>query len=151
MALAYASDNPTADTGQTVVFRVYNATGVQVGGDIAATEQNGLAYYSADYPTAPAGEYLVRVFSNGQLVAQDSYKWSGSREVTASDEVFGDVSENGETYGEGFRLIRADAAGSVNKPGDGTYTIQSADGATARITGQASVNNGREITATDGS
>jgi hypothetical protein len=60
------------------------------------------------------------------------------------------VMENGETYAEQMRLIRADAAGTVNQAADGTYAIRDAADSKNRIEGDDSANNGRDITATDG-
>ena len=62
--------------------------------------------------------------------------------------VFGMVMEDGETFAEAMRLIRAEAAGSIVRSGD-THTIKSADGGTDRIVATAN-ESGRTVTATDG-
>ena len=60
------------------------------------------------------------------------------------------VMENGETFAEGFRIIRADAAGKINQAVDGSYAIRDAADSKNRIIGDDAVNNGRDITSTDG-
>lgn len=60
------------------------------------------------------------------------------------------IMENGETFAEQMRLIRADAAGKVNQAADGTYAIRDAADGKNRIEGDDSANNGRDITLTDG-
>lgn len=66
-------------------------------------------------------------------------------------QVFSRVMENGETYEQQFRIVRADAAGSIQAETDGTYVVKSADGQTDRISGTAAANGGRTVTNTDGS
>ena len=56
--------------------------------------------------------------------------------------------ENGESYAEAMRLIRAEAAGTIVKTGV-LHEIKSADGAKTRITSNAD-EDGRVVTATDG-
>ncbi len=68
--------------------------------------------------------------------------------ITVED-IFDRVGENGETFGESLVLIRANAAGSIEQDGAGSYKIKSADGLTDRIEGDPAVNDGRDITATD--
>ena len=58
------------------------------------------------------------------------------------------ILENGETYAEAIRLIRAEAAGDIEKIGD-VHRIKSADGLRDRITATANA-EGRDVTATDG-
>ena len=60
------------------------------------------------------------------------------------------VMEDGETFAEQIRLIRADAAGTIVEQTDGNYVIKSRDGVTDRITGDDAPNGGRTISATDG-
>jgi hypothetical protein len=74
--------------------------------------------------------------------------------VTAQDkidiinELMTRVMENGETYAEAFRLIRAEAAGTITRTGT-AHKIKSADGLTDRIEATAD-ENGRTVTAVDG-
>lgn len=56
--------------------------------------------------------------------------------------------ENGETFAEAMRLIRAEAAGSIVKVGD-VHRVKSNDGAKDRIVATAD-EAGRTITGTDG-
>lgn len=58
------------------------------------------------------------------------------------------VLENGESYAEAMRLIRAEAAGTIVKTGD-QHEIKSSDGAKNRIVATAD-ETGRSVTSTDG-
>ena len=59
------------------------------------------------------------------------------------------VVEDGETFEEALRLIRAEAAGTITRAGT-THRIKSKDGLTDRIIANADA-DGRTVTATDGS
>jgi hypothetical protein len=63
--------------------------------------------------------------------------------------VFSHVSENGETFGDAVKLMRAAAAGTVVQQPDGSYVIKSADGTINRVTGDDAANSGRTISAVD--
>lgn len=68
--------------------------------------------------------------------------------VAIIDELMTRVMENGETFAEAMRLIRAEAAGSIVKTGD-EHSIKAADGSTERI--QATANeNGRTVNSVNG-
>jgi hypothetical protein len=69
--------------------------------------------------------------------------------VDIIDELMTRIMENGETFAEALKLIRAEAAGSITKSGT-THNIKSADGVTNRITAIADA-DGRTVIATDGS
>jgi hypothetical protein len=58
--------------------------------------------------------------------------------------------ENGETFAEQIRLIRADAAGKIVQAVDGSYAIRDAADSKDRIVGDDSANGGRDIISTDG-
>lgn len=58
------------------------------------------------------------------------------------------IMENGETFEEQTRLIRAEAAGSIVKVGD-VHSIRNAANTKTRITATAD-EDGRDVTATDG-
>jgi len=79
--LQYYGD-PVVDTGLTVVARVYNSSGVQVGSDVATTEVGALAIYRGDMPVAIDGEYGVRFFSGTLLLGQETIFWDGTAERT---------------------------------------------------------------------
>ena len=79
--LQYYGD-PVVDTGLTVVARVYNSSGVQVGSDVATTEVGSLAIYGGDMPVAAAGNYGVRFFSDTLLLGQSEISWDGAAERT---------------------------------------------------------------------
>ncbi len=65
--------------------------------------------------------------------------------------IFGNVMEDGETFAQAMRLIRAAAAGDIVQLADGSYKIKSKDELQDRIEGDDSANAGRDITATDSS
>lgn len=67
--------------------------------------------------------------------------------VAIIDELMTRVMENGETFAEQQLLIRAEAAGSIEKTGT-LHKIKSADGITDRITATAD-ENGRNVSAVD--
>jgi hypothetical protein len=79
--LQYYGD-PVVDTGLTVVARVYNSSGVQVGSDVATTEVGALAIYRGDMPVAVEGNYGVRFFSDTLLLGQETIFWDGTAERT---------------------------------------------------------------------
>ena len=70
-----------AQTGLTIVAKVYTAAGVQVGDDIACAEAGALGIYTGDMPTAVNGVYGVRfIDSDGNLVGQGEIDWDGTKE-----------------------------------------------------------------------
>jgi hypothetical protein len=71
-------------------------------------------------------------------------------EALNSELVFTRQMENGETFEDQTRLIRADAAGDVDEPVDGTYAIRDAADTKDRIVGTQTANGGRNVTSTDG-
>jgi hypothetical protein len=79
--LQYYGD-PAVDAGLTVVARVYDSSGVQVGSDVATTEVGALAIYRGDMPVAIDGEYGVRFFSGTLLLGQETISWDGTAERT---------------------------------------------------------------------
>jgi hypothetical protein len=62
--------------------------------------------------------------------------------------VMGHIMENGETFAEQTRLMRAEAAGTIVRTGD-LHEVKSASGAKNRITANAN-EDGRLVTSTDG-
>ena len=75
---------PSTQSGLTVIARVYDNTGTQVGSDVSTTESGSLAIYTGDMPTASAGQYGVRFFESGQTdpLGTSYIDWDGSAEVT---------------------------------------------------------------------
>lgn len=68
-------------TGLTVVARIYDSTGTQVGSDIPCSEAGSLAIYVGDVPFGtPAGQYGIRFFSGTTLLGQGTLEWSGTVE-----------------------------------------------------------------------
>jgi len=74
-----------AESGLTVVGRVYNSAGTQVSTDVATTEVGILAIYIGDMPTAGAGVYAVRFFDGTVLIGQGTIDWDGAAETTLVD------------------------------------------------------------------
>lgn len=68
-------------TGLTVIAKVYNYAGDQVGSDISCTEAGSLAIYKGNMPTAPLGQYGVRFFNGSILLGQGMINWDGSKEM----------------------------------------------------------------------
>lgn len=64
--------------------------------------------------------------------------------------IFAYIVENGESFEQVLRLIRADAAGKIVQAGDGSYAIRDAADTKDRIVGDDAANGGRDITSTDG-
>ena len=73
--------HPT-QTGLTVVAKVYDADGTQVGTDVSTTESGSTAIYIGDMPSAAEGQYGVRFFSGGSLLGQGAIYWTGTAEAT---------------------------------------------------------------------
>ena len=73
--------HPT-QTGLTVVAKVYDADGTQVGTDVSTTESGSTAIYIGDMPSAAEGKYGVRFFSGGSLLGQGAIYWTGTAEAT---------------------------------------------------------------------
>lgn len=72
----------SADTGLTIVARVYDQTGTQVGADVPTAEVGSLAIYIGDMPTAPVGRYGVRFLDGTTIKAQNWIDWDGTAEIT---------------------------------------------------------------------
>jgi len=66
------------------------------------------------------------------------------------DLFFDNLIENGETFSEILRLLRANAAGKIVQAVDGSYSIRDAADSKDRIVGDDSANGGRDISSTDG-
>ena len=71
-----------AQTGLTVVARIYDDTGAQVGGDVACPENGSTAVYVGDMPSVAAGQYAVRFVASGEVVGTGEINWSGSEELS---------------------------------------------------------------------
>jgi hypothetical protein len=74
----------------------------------------------------------------------------GSISAADIENIFTRLMENGESFEDQIRLIRADAAGSIVQAADGSYAIRDAANSKDRIVGDDSANSGRDITSTDG-
>jgi len=73
------------ETGLTVIAKVYNKSGVQVGGDVTCSESGVLSIYIGDMPTLALGEYGVRFFNGIVLLGQGNIFWNGTEEVEILD------------------------------------------------------------------
>ncbi|MEO0449098.1 MAG: hypothetical protein AAFZ74_02125 [Pseudomonadota bacterium] len=75
---------PSTQSGLTVIARVYDGTGTQVGSDVSCTEVGSLALYTGDMPTASAGQYGIRFFESGGTdpLSTGYIDWDGTAEVT---------------------------------------------------------------------
>jgi hypothetical protein len=69
------------ETGLSVIAKVYNSNGAQVGADVLCTEAGTLAIYVGDMPTAIIGQYGVRFFGGVTLLGQGSINWDGTIEI----------------------------------------------------------------------
>ena len=76
---------PATETGLTVVARVYNDAGTQVGPAVSTTEVGSRAIYRGDMPSASVGEYGVRFFNGATLLGQGVILWDGTEEITLTD------------------------------------------------------------------
>ena len=79
--LQYYGD-PSSDSGLTIVARVYDSNGAQVGSDVSCTETGSLAIYTGDTPAAGGGEYGVRFFDGTTLKSQGVIYWDGIAAIT---------------------------------------------------------------------
>ena len=70
---------------KTVIAKVYDAAGNQVGSDVSMTEVSGTGIFRGDMPTASKGSYAVRFILNSVVVAQGEIFWDGNNEVTILD------------------------------------------------------------------
>jgi len=103
---------------------------------------------AANITTAPTGYQEYAYTMTDGVTTSGGMIRMGDNATVIRDAIFGFEMENGETFAEQTRLIRADAAGTIVR--DGTlHEIKSADGLTTRITATAS-SAGREVTDTDG-
>lgn len=79
--------------GKTVVGKVYDASGTQVGSDITMTEVGSTGIFRGDMPTAAKGSYGVRFIFNDIIAAQGEIFWDGNNEVTILDGGGGGISK----------------------------------------------------------
>ena len=78
--LQYYGD-PAPDSGLTIIARVYDDAGAQVGTDVTCTESGTTAIYIGDMPAAAAGVYGVRFFDGTTLKGQGCIEWDGAAEI----------------------------------------------------------------------
>ena len=76
--------DPATDSGLTIVARVYDSAGAQVGSDVSCSEVGSLAIYVGSMPSASSGQYGVRFFAGSETTprATGLIDWNGSSEVT---------------------------------------------------------------------
>ena len=76
--------DPATDSGLTIVARIYDSAGAQVGSDVSCSEVGSLAIYVGSMPSASSGQYGVRFFAGSETTprATGLIDWNGSSEVT---------------------------------------------------------------------
>ena len=77
--------NPANQSGLTVIARVFNDSGAQVGSDVSCAETGVTAIYIGNMPAASAGDYGVRFYQAGLLIGQGEISWNGTVEVAHTD------------------------------------------------------------------
>ena len=100
-----------------------------------------------------ATQNQVRIASNNSAGLQIVTSGSGVTQQDKDDienQIFARLVEAGFSFEQIVRLLAANAAGSIIQQVDGSYVIKGIDGATDRIEGDDSANNGRDITGRDG-
>jgi hypothetical protein len=100
-----------------------------------------------------ATQNQVRIASNNSAGLQIVTSGSGVTQQDKDDienQIFTRLVEAGFSFEQIVRLLAANAAGSIIQQVDGSYVIKGIDGATDRIEGDDSANNGRDITGRDG-
>lgn len=154
---------PANDSGLTVVARVYNNAGVQVGSDVACAEVGVLAIYMGDMPTAGAGGYTVRFFNGATLMGQGPLFWDGTVEVTDltldtlvkgiddADAVWDATLEGSETASDMMRLMRAALIGKAAGAATTVMTFRDAADSKARITATVDESGNRSSVTVDAS
>jgi len=123
--------------GYTVVI-----TGAATRVDLLGSNNNFVDVLIATGVTVvPSNSAGLQIVSVGSGISQQD-------KDDIENQVHAHLMENGETFEEQTKLIRAEAAGSIVKTGD-IHEIKSADGAKTRITSTAN-ETGRIVTDTDG-
>lgn len=137
--LQYYGD-PSTETGLTVVARVYDIDGSQVGTDVSCSEVGSLAIYHGDMPTADIGEYGIRFFSGSILLGSGCMFWDGQQEVDKSDLT---IIENNINSQNSMKLFLAALVGKLS--GAETTNIKMRDTADTknRINATVDVNGNR--------
>jgi hypothetical protein len=69
------------ESGLTVIAKLYNKSGIQVGGDVTCSETGTSSIYIGDVPVLVLGEYGIRFFSDNVLLGQGNIFWNGIKEV----------------------------------------------------------------------
>jgi len=96
---------------------------------------------------------LVTVISTNSAGLQTVVSGSGVTQQDKDDienQIFTRIVEGAITFEQLVRIISAEAAGKVIQQPDGSYVIRDINDTKARITGDDSANNGRDITSVDG-
>jgi len=139
-------------TGSTVTIVLYDPillTAIPVDNDSCLeVESTGTYVWNSSKLTVEPTDYQEYIWSMTDGITFED----GVIRVNAMgvNDLMTYVMENGETYAEQIRLIRADAAGTVVQNASGAYGVRDAADSKDRITSGPGANNGRTVTATDG-
>jgi len=147
--------DPATDSGKTVIARVYDDSGTQVGGDVSMAEVGTLAIYQGDMPAAAAGVYSARFFEGTDLLGNGPIYWDGSAEVdlialnTAVGAIWSGTLEGALTRDQAMRLILSAVAGKVSVSGS-TVTMRDTADTTDRIVSVTTTDGERTSVTLDG-
>jgi len=94
-----------SETGLTVIARVYDSAGAQVGSDVSCVEATGLSIYTGDMVTAPLGKYGIRFFSGSSLLGQGIINWSGTQEI--------DIIVPSQSSGSNVSILEGEIIGTI--------------------------------------
>ena len=138
--------NPQTDTGLTVIARVFDEDGVQVGGDVSCSEVGSSAIYLGNMPTAGAARYYVRYLDGVVLLAQEELDWDGTQEIIPGNTIVdGDVTEI-----QAQRLILSALAGKVSGAGTSNIVFRDVNDTTDRIAAVVDTDGNRKQVTLDG-
>jgi hypothetical protein len=73
----------TTHVGLTVIAKIYDIDGSQVGIDVSCPEVGSTGIYIGNMPTAILGGYSVRFYSDSLVIAFGTILWDGTKEVTS--------------------------------------------------------------------
>lgn len=141
--------DPSSDTGLTVVARVYDEGGSQVGSDVSCSEIGSLAIYQGDMPSASSGLYGVRFFSGATLLGQGDIQWNGSTEVLDFDTT--KILDGTLSYDAALRVMLSVLGGKLSGAGTSTEIFRDTGDSKNRVTATVDASGNRTAITLDGS